>query len=132
MSWRSALETALYSKLTTAPGTVVWGARVYSSQAPVDSPDPFVVFQAVGGGDLNESPSRIVDVVYQIECVSRVKATARNGADYLGTALHDAALSITGWGHIATTQGRVLDLVENDKQVQWWRVGADFRIRMSK
>ena len=132
MGLQTDLETAIYSKLTTTSGTALYADRVYPLQAPQDAPLPYVVVTYVGGGDTNESQSRIVDVMYQIVGWAADQPVARQIADYLEAALHDQALTISGWNHIATTQVSLLADVETEAQQQFWMRGAEYRIRMSK
>lgn len=129
---RALLETAIFNALTSAAGTVLWGQRVYNQQAPQGAVRPFVLFFQVAGGDLNVSPSRMVDVVYQVEVAAEVQADARNGADYLEAALHDQALTVSGWTHIATTLTDYRTRLMNHEGKQYWRAGGDYRIRLAK
>lgn len=128
------IETALYTKLTTTGGTAVYGTRVYAVQAPQGTvaPMPYVVFSHIAGGDLNISPSRIVDVRYQVDCWAESQVVAKQMASYVEAALHEQALTVNGWNHIGTTQLDLIATVENENQKQYWRRGADYRIRVSK
>lgn len=126
------IETALYSKLTTTGGTALWSTRVYEGQAPQGTALPYVVFFHVAGGDENISPSRIVDVRYQVDCWAESRADARLGGDYLEAALHNGTLNISGWSQIGCEQTTLRSSVENVQGKQFYRRGADYRIRMSK
>lgn len=128
------IELALYTKLTTTGGTAVYGSRVFAVQAPQGTVAsvPYVVFHHIAGGDLNISPSRVVDLVYQVDCWAESQVTAKLMASYVEAALHEQPLTISGWNHIGTTQLKPNASVENDNQKQYWRRGADYRIRASK
>lgn len=132
MSILTDVDTALYQRLTSTGGTALWNQRVYAHQAPQGTPSPYVIFFHVVGGDLNLSPSRLIDMRYQVEVWAETLAEARQGADYLETALHNAALTVSGWNLIGCEQEDAISSVENDKGTQCFRRGSDYRIRMSK
>lgn len=132
MSITNDVETALYAKLTSVGGTALWGQRVWEGQAKQGETMPYVVFFHVAGGDENISPSRLVDTLYQVEVWAESRADARTGADYLETALHNGTLNISGWSQIGCEQQDLHTSVENKDGKQFYRRGADYRIRMSK
>lgn len=126
-------DTALYASLTTyAAGTALYGVRVYSQLAPQGTTRPYVVFDYVAGGDMNDSPSRVVDVEYRVEAVGATQAQARTIAGHIEACLHNGTLSASGWSHIATTHIRPISLQETTDGVQYWRRGGYYRIRMSR
>lgn len=126
-------DTALGSALAGyAAGTALYGTRVYSQLAPQGATLPYVVFDYVAGGDLNDSPSRIVDVEYRVEAIGATQAAARTIAGHIEACLHNGTLSASGWNHIATTHIRPFSLQETTDGVQYWRRGGFYRIRMSK
>jgi len=127
---QTAIETGIYSKLAGLGAN--FGIRIYAQQAPLGATMPYCVFAYVGGGDTNISQSRIVDVDYQIEVISTNLAEARAGSDALDTALHDGMITVGGWNLIAVTRGSLFQRVENVEGKQYWRRGADYRIRISK
>jgi hypothetical protein len=131
MGFQSALGTALYSKLSTAAGTVLWAGRIYDTQAPEGVALPYVVFQHVAGGDTNISPSRIIDCEYRVECIAATPGDARSGSDYIETALKDVALTVTGFNAIACTQQDLFNRVDNVEGKAYYRKGAFYRIRQS-
>lgn len=132
MSHQNAIGSALYATLVAAPGTAIWGTRVYDRQAPQGAILPYVVFAFVGGGDTNQSPSRIVDATYDVQCVAETSAAARNGATAIGSALHDQQIAVSGWNTIAVTEVGLISLVDNVERRQFWQDGASYRIRISK
>jgi hypothetical protein len=132
MSIHTDFDTALYTRLTTTAGTALWGQRVYAGQAPHGATLPYVVFDAHGGGDLNVSPSRIVDLRYRIEVIATAAADARQGADYLDAALPNQPLTVTGWTHLGTTHLAPISRTENVEGHQFWHRGALYRVRASK
>lgn len=132
----TVIETGLFSKLSTAAGTVLWGAgtaaRVYSQQAPAGvlaGTVDYVVFFNVGGGDENSNPAGSFDVDYQVECWSPLLSNARAGHTYIKAALHYQALTFVGSTNFWTVQKDLISTVENVEGKQWWRRGAVFQIR---
>lgn len=129
----TALDTGLYSKLTTyAAGTAFYATRVYDTLGPQSATLPYVVFQAVSGGDTNEHAGRVVDVEYRVECIAATGADAKTGAGHIEDALQDAALTVTGWTSVAVTQGQVFSRVDTVDTKQYHRRGAFYRIRICK
>lgn len=126
------IEQAIYGRLTGTAGTALYGTRVYADQAPLGAALPYVVFQHVAGGDLNVSPSRVVDVDYQIECVALDLSEARQGAGYVEAAFHNQRFNAPNWNLIACTQKDLFRSVEEAEGKQYWRRGATYRFRVSK
>jgi hypothetical protein len=129
MSLHTALDTALYQRLTTTAGTALWGQRVYTGQAPQGATLPYVVFNVVSGGDLALSRSRLVDVRYRAVCIALSAAEARDGGDHLDAALHEQPLTIAGWTHLGTTQHTLISRVETLEGRQYWGRGGVYRVR---
>lgn len=132
----AAIETGIYSKLSTSGGTALWGGtagtvQVYADQASAKAVAPYVVFFYVAGGDENVNPSGSFDVRYQVECWSTVVGTARSGATYIQQALHHQTLTISGCTNFWTVQTRLVRSVENVDGVQWYRRGGEYQIRGS-
>lgn len=130
--YRTSLGSAIYTTLTTAPGTAVWGDRVYNVLASMSTPHPLVIFQHIEGGDRNDNPVRIIDTEYRIECVAGTLSQARAGADYLDAALHNQTVAMTGWNLIAITKTDDFERVEETEGRQYWRLGGFYRFRYSE
>ncbi|MBX3061820.1 MAG: DUF3168 domain-containing protein [Anaerolineae bacterium] len=128
----TAIETALYVKLTTTGGTALYADRVYAVQAPLDTALPCCVFNYITGGDLNLSPSRLIDVRYRVEIAAVEQSQARQAADLIISALHRQPLTVSGYHHLATTLTELTSRVENIEGRQFWLRGAEFRIRLSQ
>jgi hypothetical protein len=84
------------------------------------------------GGDSNTSPRRDVDVIYRVEFVSTSLATARSGAGYIDDALHDQALTITGWSNYRMMADRLFQQDEIINGKMWHRRGAFYRVMADK
>ncbi len=129
----SLIEGALYTKLTgNANLQSLVAAKIFDTKATQPTADPYVLFQFTGGGDENETPRREVNVVYRVEGVSRVQATARTIAGYIDEALHDQALTLTGWSNYRMMQENYFNLEQIIEGIQFYRKGGFYRIMLSK
>lgn len=135
----TVIDTGLFSKLSTAAGTALWGAgtaaRVYALQAPAEvlaANEDYVLFVHVAGGDDNRNPAGSFDVDYQVECWSATSlATARLGQTYIRQALHHQTLTFVGATNFWTVQKALIETVETIEGRQFWRCGGTFQIRGS-
>lgn len=125
------VETALYSKLTTSPGTALYGSRVYSEQAPLGAGLPYLLYYLLNGGDDNDCPDRSLTLTYHVECIALTQADARAGAGYIDTALHHQALTITGFTAYWVVMGGLFRQVDNVEGKQFWRRGGNCQINIS-
>lgn len=77
-NFQSALEIGLYSKLTGQASliTALGGTLIYNSMSPQNPDTKYVVFQWQGGGDLNESPTRMRSLLYTVRGIATTKANA--------------------------------------------------------
>lgn len=125
----TAIETGIYSKLTTAAGTAIWGTRVFANQGTAAVTYPYVNFFYVSGGDDNQNPAGSFDVEYQVECWGTVLSQARQGHTYINQALHHQTLTISGATNFWTVQRGLISSVENVDGKQIWRRGATYQIR---
>lgn len=127
------IETALYTKLTgNASLAALATGGVYEALAPASVTNNWVVFQYTGGGDMNTSPRRDVNVVYRVEFVSTDKATARTGAGHIDTALHNAELTIAGWENYRMVAEDLFAQTDTVDGKQYYRRGSFFRIRVDQ
>lgn len=131
----TAIETGIFSALSTSAGTVFWGAgtaaRVYADQVIAGAALPYVLFFYVSGGDDNANPAGSFDVEYQVECWGTAISQARQGMTYINQALHHQTLTISGATNFWTVQRGLIRSVENDGGKQFYRRGATFQIRGS-
>ena len=98
----TALETALYSKLTGASAliTELGGTYIYNKQAPQDPPAKYVIFQQQGGGDINDTPIRERNLLYSIFGIAATQEAAAAIDGRVDTALHLLTLTITNWASV--------------------------------
>lgn len=127
------IETALYSKLTgNASLLALATGGVYEALAPASVANNWVIFQYTGGGDMNTSPRRDVNVVYRVEFISSDKATARTGAGYIDDALHNAELTVAGWENYRMVAEDLFAQTDTVDGKQYFRRGAFYRLRVDK
>src|SRR5688572_27104162 len=125
--------SAIFTKLSSSAGTVLWATRVRDGQATeadIIGGQTFVVFNYAAGGPLNASPTRIEDFRFDVTCFDPTAvATARTGADYIDSAFHNQTLTISGFTNWATTVIGEISRVENHEGKQFWARGKQIRIR---
>src|SRR3990172_1832308 len=95
----TALETGLYNKLTSQASliTALGGTVIYSGLAPQPAPAKYVVYQWQGGGDANESPTRMRNLLYTVRGIATNAEAARSIGRAIDDALHKATLTVSGW-----------------------------------
>lgn len=126
-----SLEAAIYSKLTGQASliTALGGTLVYNQMATQPAPDKYCVFQWQGGGDENESPTRMRNLLYTVRGVATTKVAAGSIDAAIDDALHNQALTITGWSNILTMRQTDINFVEPDSGgVNRYHVGGIYRI----
>jgi len=133
----NALETALYDKLTG--GTALMArlagtASVYNQIAPRGASPAYVVYGIQGGGDENITPARFKNLVYSIKAVSDVNMKeAGEIDDEIDALMHDAALTVTGWGVMwcmREADYRYTETTPEGRNI--WHAGGNYRIRLYK
>lgn len=130
----TAVETAIYSQLTSTAGTVLWGTRVYAGQARDQVTLPYVLFFNVSGGDDNDSPHRKISLTYQVEiwtAGSAAETQARQGSGYIDDAFHHQTLTVSGFTNHWCVCTSVISSVENVNGLVVYRRGRDVDIRLS-
>lgn len=127
----TALEAGLYSKLTGQASliTALGGTLIYNQQAPQNPGAKYAVFQWQGGGDLNESPTRMREVLYTVRGVATTRAAAGSIDAAIDDALHKQTLTVSGWTNVLCMRGQDINFVEQDAGgVNYHHVGAIYRI----
>lgn len=131
----TAIETGLYNKLKGASAliTELGGTLIYNKLAPQSPGSKYVVFQWQGGGDVNDHPARSRDVLYSIQGVASTQAAAAAIDDDIDAALHDQALSISGWTSVDCQRESDINYVELDSGgVAHYHAGGIYRIRIEE
>lgn len=127
----SALETGLYNKLVGASGliTELGGTAIYNQRAPQTSGSKYVVFQWQGGGDENESPTRMRNLLYTVQAIATTKANASAVDVQIDTALHNQTLTVSGYTNIWCARETDINFVEEDAGgVPYYHSGGIYRI----
>jgi hypothetical protein len=113
------LDSALYLRLQgTAITSLLSGTtEIYKLQAKEKAVLPYIVWNIQGGGDTNDTQNRVKNLVVFI----RAYAQGANGAAVAGTidaridtALHNVALTVSGWTDILLMRETELETVENE------------------
>ena len=114
MKW---LNTAIYSKLNgaTALTSLLSGtAAIYALQAIESAVYPYVVFNVQGGGDMNESPHRVKNLVVFVRAYGTVNSQAGSIDAQIDTALHLVPFTgVSGWANLWMAREQDLETVEN-------------------
>lgn len=126
---QAAIETGLYNKLATGAGTALYSTRIYHNQAPLETTLPYVVIQRVGGGEENMTPTRSIDVMYQVACWAANSADAKTGAGHIETALHQSPITASGYTIMWQAVGGWIADTANVEGKQYYRRGFEVRIR---
>ena len=127
----TALETGLYTKLSGNADliTALGGTAIYNKQAPQSPGTKYVIFQWQGGGDENESPNRMRNVVYTVKAIAQGQATAAAIDTKIDAALHDQTLTVSGYTNIWLAREDDVNFSEQDSSgVTWFHVGGIYRI----
>ena len=133
----NSLETALYSTLTggTALTALLAGTTsVYNSAVPRDVSYDVVVFQLMGGGDDNETPTRSKSLVYMVKGVSQTSMKTAGLIDnQIDTLLHRKTLTVTGWTNFWTAREQDIEFVETTPEGRnYWHSGGLYRVRLTE
>lgn len=129
--FQSALEVGLYNKLTTQASliTALGGTLIYNSMAPQNPGTKYAVFQWQGGGDANESPTRMRNLLYTVRGVATTKAVALSIDSAIDDALHNQTLTVSGWTNIQLQRETDINFIEQDAGgVNRYHAGAIYRV----
>lgn len=127
------LDTALYDVLsadTTLQSFV--DDRIFAQQAPADTALPYVIFRWEQGGYIENNPRLALDAIYQVEGVATERAVAQSIAEICQVILATQALNLTDWSHFATTAQDWHSLVSTVEGLNFYQIGAAYRIRADK
>jgi hypothetical protein len=130
-NFQSALELGLYTKLTGQASliTALGGTLVYNALAPQNPGVKYAVFQWQGGGDMNESPTRMRNVLYTVRGIATTKAAALSIDSAIDDALHNQTLTVSGWTNIQCQRETDINFIEQDAGgVNRYHAGAIYRV----
>lgn len=99
----NALDSSIYSRLNggTALTTMLSGTTaIYKEQAPDNTTLPYVVFSNQGGGDMNETPSRMKNLLIYVRGYASSMSLAGSIDTAIDALLHNNVLTVSGWSDI--------------------------------
>lgn len=127
----SALEVGLYNKLVAQASliTALGGTLIYNAMAPQNPGSKYVVYNQQGGGDANESPTRMRDLLYQVKGIATTKAIASTIDSAIDDALHNQTLTVSGWTNIQLMRISDINFIEPDAGgVNRYHAGGIYRV----
>jgi len=130
----NAAGTAIYNALVGASGLIsaLGGTAIYFNVVPRDKALPGVVINLASGIEENLTPTRSVNLVYQVKAVAATAYQAGQIADQIDSALHGTTLTVTGWGNFWTVRESILQYLEIDPAGHTFgHAGGEYRIRMA-
>ena len=134
MSAFNKVNAALITKLDVATLTdELGGSYIYHQQAPDQQARPYVVFSLAAGGDENQTPSRMKDLLYFVRAYADTAKEAGEIDAIIDGLLHNQELSITGWANYWLAREDDLSDIENAKSGEKIHMtGANYRMRLSQ
>lgn len=130
----NAAGSAIYSALAGHAGLIaaLGGTAIWYGVVPRDRALPGVVLSLASGIEDNETPTRSVNLVYQVTAVASTLFQAGQIAEQIDAALHGATLTITGWGNFWTARESVVSYLEVDPAGHTFgHAGGEYRVRMA-
>lgn len=125
------LENSTLAGLITQSGA----AKIYQLQAPDDGVDrPYIIMRHSYGGEENKEPHNSFDVTWLVYAVADDQALASEIAGLIKTQLTNQELTFPdGWSDWAgVTTISVYSVVDNNQNIQRWKIGEYYRIRGTK
>jgi hypothetical protein len=111
----NAIEAGLYSKLSGTAAIITElanGTAIYNQLVPQDETLPYIVYNFAGGGLENINPSDLHNVVYAVKAVAGESKAAGTLQGLIKTALHGAALTVSGYTNLYTAAETEINMVE--------------------
>jgi|GEM_PF-1520461 hypothetical protein len=135
MSAFNVLNAAIRSRLSAdgSLGTLLGGtALVFFQQAPDTQAYPFVVWNYMGGGDENITPSRMKNLMINVMAYGTVSAANVGTIDKrIDALLHNYTFTVTGWNNFWTAREEDINLVDNPQSGnKVFSAGGIYRIRL--
>ena len=131
------LNQAIYTKLNSATALtslLAGTTSVYHIQAPDNATLPYVVFNVQAGGDENQTPSRMKNLIVYARAYSASSALQAGSIDsQIDTLLHAGTISVSGWSNFWLSRELDLELVDNlPSGEKVWMSGGYYRIRLDQ
>lgn len=128
------VDTALYTALTGSTALMAKATGVYNSLAPSTATPPFVVFNEQAGVDAYALSRRAYRrLLYQVKCIATGPSgkAAGEAYDLVEAVLHDAALTVTGYGLLYLRRESDVKYTEVVNGIQYWHVGAIYQVMIT-
>lgn len=124
--------TGIYSKLSggTALVSALGGTAIYHMQAPEGAALPYVVYSHAGGGDENLTPSRLINVVYNVRAYADDAKEAWTVMGLVDSLLHGGTVTVTGYTNFWCARENFWELTDNTGAETIYAAGAYYRIRL--
>lgn len=128
-SAENAIETGIRSALTagTALAGIV-GTRIYNHRAPAGAALPYIVYALAGGGDLNDTPTRAGEWLYQVGVFGTALGQCGTVDGYVEDLLNGATLTISGMTGYWCGRESPYRLSETVGGATVYHVGAVYRV----
>lgn len=128
---------AIFTKLAANSDliTELGGTFIWESIAPPQQDFPYLIYQWQGGGDENLTPSRMVNEVWTVKAVVNMEAGGKRKSEDIAKradeALHNQALTVSGWENFWLVREQTVKFAETDEAgVPIWHTGGIFRVRL--
>jgi hypothetical protein len=135
----NAVSVAIWTQLKggTALTTLLGGgtAGIYEDHAPASAVLPCVVFnEQAGTWEQTMGATRLTDVIYQVKGVSgsEYPKEARAIDEQIDLLLHNATLSVTGYGLLACTRESDVQYSETTADQVFQHAGGLYRVELQK
>jgi len=134
MSVQNVLNSAVYTKLTggTALTALLSGTgAIYYLQAPDHGTLPYVVWNYMGGGPVNDYPHDSRDMIVFVRGYATTPALAGSIDAKISTLLHRGTLTVTGYTNWWIARETETALIENAPDgTKVYMAGAQYRIKL--
>jgi hypothetical protein len=106
--------------------------RVYYQLAPQDADLPYILMDEAGGGSTNDTPRKMLDVMWQVKAISKSMSEAATLEALIYDALDDAVLNpASPWKAIDCRHEMPFSYPEHVEAKQYFHAGGTFRVRMA-
>src|SRR5688572_9988218 len=132
------LSTALYTRLAGSSGLTsllaAGSLSIHHMQAEEKETYPYLLFSTQGGGDVNDTPNRLKNLIVYVRGYSQVSAAQAGSIDaQADAALHLVPLTVSGWTNIWLARETDLELPETTPTGQKvYMSGGFYRVMLDK
>jgi len=130
----NAVGTALWNTLAQHSGLIaaLGGTAIWFGVVPRDKALPGVVISLASGFEENLTPTRSVNMIYQVRAVAETLLQAGQIAEQIDAALHGVTLATASWGNFWTARESAVSYLEVDPAGHsFGHAGGEYRIRIA-